>query len=149
MRADDIIRLLPKRTISAIMQIEGPLLRRVANHSLGLSLIRNVTHGGLGRLAIGVARKTRLLEGLNPIKLSMWLLRHYFEPYLEEESVTDDEAVFYLKTCPYGWRDGEDAKLCDAVMQLERELAKGLGATLVIEETIPEGAPRCRFSLRV
>ena len=47
------------------------------------------------------------------------------------------------------WRDGEDAKLCDAVMQLERELAKGLGATLVIEETIPEGAPRCRFSLRV
>ena len=149
MRTDDIIRLLPRSTISAIMQIEGPLLRRVANHSLGLFLIRKVTHGGLGRLAIGAANRTRLLEGLNPIRLSMGLLRHYFDPYLEEETVTEEEAVFYLKTCPYGWRDGKDAKLCDAVMQLERELAKGIGATLVIEETIPEGAPRCRFTLRV
>lgn len=147
MGADQIIKLLPRNTIAAIMQVEGPLLRRFANNTLGLSVIRNVTHGGLGRLSIGIAQRTGMLRGVKPIKLAMALLRHYFAPYLEEESVTDDEAKFFLKTCPYGWSEG-DGELCDAVMQLERELATGIGATLVIEDTIPRGAAKCRFVLR-
>ena len=48
-------------------------------------------------------------------------------PYLAEEVVSDDEAVFYLCACPYGWRTEKDVPLCDAVMQLERELTRGVG----------------------
>ncbi len=138
----------PRGTLSGIMAMEGPFLRRVANHRVGRLVVRHLTHGGLGRVAIRAARLTGLLEGRNPIELALFVLRYFFAGFLEEETVTDQEAVFYLSRCPYGWRTASDAPLCDAVMQLERELVAGMGASLTIEETIPGGAPKCRFTLR-
>ena len=147
-RIEDLCSLLPRGTISGLMALEGPLLRRFANHTLGRFFIRRVSHGGLGRLGAGLARTARLLEGRSPVELALFVLWYFFEPFMEEVRVSDEEAVFFLNRCPYGWRTGEDAPLCDAVMQLERELVAGMGGTLIIEETIPEGAPKCRFTLR-
>lgn len=147
LRAENIFSLFPPETISGILAVEGPILRRLADHRAGYWAIRRFTHGGLGRLGIRLARVTGLLDGRRPVELSLSLLRYFFAPYLEEERVEPQEAVFYLNRCPYGWRSGEDAALCDAVMELERQLATGIGATLIIEETIPRGAPKCRFRL--
>ena len=147
-RIEDLCALLPRSTISGLMALEGPLLRRLANHGPGRFFVSHVSHGGLGRLGAGLARTARLLEGRSPVELALFVLWYFFEPFMEEVRVSDEEAVFFLNRCPYGWRTGEDAPLCDAVMQLERELVAGMGGTLIIEETIPEGAPKCRFTLR-
>ena len=147
-RVEDLCSLLPKQTLAGLMALEGPVLRKWADNGPGRFLLRHVTHGGLGRLSVGIARATGLLNGRRPVELSLSVLRYYFAPFLEEVHVTEEEAVFFLTRCPYGWCDGKDARLCDAVMQLERELVAGLGGELVIQETIPQGAPKCRFTLR-
>ncbi len=147
-RIEDLCTRVPRGTLTRIMALEGPLLRRLADHRPGRFLVRHVTHGGLGRVAIRTARAAGLLEGRNPIEVALFVLRHFFADFLEEERVTGEEAAFFLVRCPYGWRTPADAPLCDAVMHLERELVAGMGALLVIEETIPTGARRCRFTLR-
>ena len=148
-RIEDLCTRVPRGTLTGIMALEGPLLRRLADHPPGRFLVRHVTHGGLGRVAIRAARAAGLLRGRNPIDLALFVLRHFFADLLEEERVTGEDAAFFLVRCPYGWRTPADAPLCDAVMQLERELVAGMGASLVIEETIPAGAPKCRFTLRM
>ena len=139
--------LMPRGIIAGIMAVEGPLLKVLADHRPGRFMIRRFTHGGLGRVCVRIARAGRLIEGRGPVELSMSVLRYFFEPFLEEVKVSEEEAVFYLKRCPYGWCTSEDAPLCDAVMELERELVAGIRGTLIIEETIPQGAPKCRFRL--
>ncbi len=101
------------------MALEGPILRRWANNRIGRQLIKRVTHGGLGKVGVKLGRMSRLLDGRKPVELSMSILRYFFAPYLEEVRVDDDEAVFFLKRCPYGWHGDGDAPLCDAVMQLD------------------------------
>jgi len=146
-RVEDLCALLPRGTISGIMNIEGPALRRWADNGPGRFVVKHVSHGGLGRAGIGLARIAGLLQGRQPVELSLSVLRYFFESYLEEIRETPEEAVFMLNRCPYGWKGEADMLLCDAVMQLERELVSGLGGVLVIEETIPRGAQKCRFRL--
>lgn len=147
MRVEDVITLLPRRSIAGIMSLEGPVLRRLADHGPGRFLIKHVSHGGLGRAGIRLARVAGLLQGRQPVELSLSVLRYFFESYLEVVRVIPEECVFLLNRCPYGWKEPSDRLLCDAVMQFERELVTGLGGSLVIEETIPQGAPKCRFRL--
>lgn len=147
-RVEDLCSLLPRGTIAELMALEGPVLRKCADHGPGRFLIRNFTHGGVGRLSVGIARKTGLLKGRRPVELALSVLRYFFEPFLEEVLVTEEAAVFFLNQCPYGWRVRGDERLCNAVMQLERELVSGIGGELVIEETIPQGATKCRFTIR-
>ena len=149
LKVEDFCTRLPRGTIAGIMAFEGPVLRRLANHRIGYFMVRHFTHGGLGRIAVLLARLAHLLEGRNPIDVSIFILRHFFEAFLEEARMTDEEAVFFLTRCPYGLRTQKDIQLCDAVMQLERELVTGIGASLIIEETIPKGAHKCRFTIRV
>ncbi len=144
---EDFCALLPRNTIAHLMVLQGPIFRKIADHPPGRFLIRHVTHGGLGRVGILLARKARLLKKRNPIELTMNVLHYYFEPYMEEVEVGEDKAVFHLKSCPYGWQSPDDAPLCDAVMEFERQLADGLGIDFQIQETIPQGAPKCRFLL--
>jgi hypothetical protein len=148
LKVEDLCTTLPRGTIAGLMAIEGPVLKRLANHRIGYFMIRNFTHGGLARMGVRFARLAHLLQGCDPVELSLFVLRYFFEPFLEEVTVTDEEAVFFLTRCPYGWSTGDHVLLCDAVMQLERELVAGIGASLLIHETIPEGAPKCRFTLR-
>lgn len=145
---EDLCTRLPRGTIARIMAAEGPVLKKCADHRIGYFIIRNVTHGGLARAGIRLARLAHLLEGRNPVEVSLFVLRYFFEPFLEEATVTDEEAHFFLTRCPYGWSTRDHLALCDAVMQLERDLVSGIGASLVIHETIPEGAPKCRFTIR-
>lgn len=146
---EDIYRRFPRGTLDRIMKIEGPVLKAIADNRTGRFIVRKVTHGGLGRVGIQFARMTGLLEGRAPIALAMGMLRYFFEPILEEVSADESKAVFALTSCPYGWSPEGDEAICDAVMDLERELVSGMGATLVIEERIPQGAPKCRFTLSV
>lgn len=146
-KVEDLCSLLPRSAIVRLMEAEGPALRTAANHKLGHLVLRRVTHGGFGRLGAWAARAAGLIEGRRPVELSLSVLRYFFEPLLEVAKVTEMEASFYLSRCPYGWRDAGDLPLCDAVMELERELVHGIGGRLVIEERIPAGARKCRFAL--
>jgi hypothetical protein len=149
MTIEDLCSLLPRNAIARLMALQGPLLRLLADHPPGRLAIRHLTHGGLGRISARLAQAAGLLEGRNPVELAMNVMRYYFEPFLEEEQVDAEQARFFLTSCPYGWRTADDTALCDAVMQFERELVAGLGGTLIIEETIPGGAPKCRFTVGV
>ena len=144
---EDLCALLPRNTIAKVMVLQGPIFRKVADHRPGRYLIRHVTHGGLGRVGVMLARRARLLKRRNPIELAMNVLHYYFEPYMDDVEVNENKAVFHLKSCPYGWQSPEDGPLCDAVMEFERQLAAGLGIEFHIQETIPQGASKCRFLL--
>ena len=147
MRLETLAHLLPRCTISTMMVLEGPLLKALANNPPGRLLIRRITHGGLGRLSVAIGRNTGLLRRRRPVELAMSILRRFFEPYLTEVDVREHSAVFFLSRCPYGFCRPAHVPLCDAVMQFERELVAGIGARLVIEQTLPQGFSRCRFTL--
>ncbi len=141
--------MLPRGTIAKVMAFQGPVLKRCADHKMGYWVIRNITHGGVARFTLRAARRIGLLKGLSPIETVVFVMRYFFETHLELRALTDTEVHFCLLRCPYGWKGEGDVNLCDAVMQFERELAKGIGTMLVIEERIPDGAPACRFRVRV
>ena len=130
------------------MIVEGPFLRTIANNPIGQLIARRITHGGLGRLGVTIGRKTGLLTRSRPIELAMFIMRRFFEPYLTEVHEREEDAVFFLSRCPYGFHLPSHVSICDAVMQFERELVSGIGAELVIEQTLPQGFSRCRFRLR-
>ncbi len=130
------------------MFLEGPILRLVADHRTGHFFLRHFSHGGLGQVLLSVARSLGLLKDRRPVELSLSVMRYFFEPFLEVEKEHREEAVIHLRSCPYGFGGKGDILLCDAVMQLERNLVDGIGGTLFIEETIPEGAPKCRFTIK-
>lgn len=144
-----LCRLLPRGSIARLMALEGPVLRSVVDHTAGHRFLRRVSHGGLGRLSAAVARSAGLLEGRDRLELCLFVLRYYFEPFLEDMEADRTCATFFLNRCPYGWAEPRDRLLCDAVMDFERRLCSGIGVTLHIEETLPQGAPRCRFSLHL
>ncbi len=60
----------------------------------------------------------------------------------------DGQFVLELPYCPYGFTGPEHARPCDTAMDMDRILMRRLGAELIIEETIPEGASRCRMIVR-
>lgn len=147
-QVENFYRLLPRGSIYYCMALGGPVLKKIANHGPGHFFIRNVSHGALGRILAGSGRVTGLLKGRNSVGLTISTLRYFFKPVFEVEKVNKDEIIFFLTRCPYGFHTKEDALLCDAVMQFERNLVHGIGGTLIIEETIPKGASKCKFTVK-
>lgn len=65
-----------------------------------------------------------------------------------EESVGPDSFEFYVNGCPYGFKRPDQAKACDAAMEMDRKLFRLLGADLTILESAPEGVQKCRILLK-
>ena len=65
-----------------------------------------------------------------------------------EETVGPDSFEFYVNGCPYGFKRPEQATACDAAMEMDRTLFNLLGAELIILESAPEGAQKCRMLMK-
>ncbi len=63
----------------------------------------------------------------------------------------EDNTSFEYKSspCPYGYSCADQKGVCDAAMDMNRQLLKLCGAKLVIHERISMGAPQCRASIRM
>ncbi len=66
-----------------------------------------------------------------------------------EESVGPDSFEFYVNGCPYGYKQPDQAKACDAAMEMDRVLFGLLGGVLIVQEAAPEGVQKCRILLKV
>ncbi len=64
------------------------------------------------------------------------------------ESDTPDSFEFFVGYCPYGYKHPDQAKPCDAAMEMDRILFKLQGGELTIKETTVEGAPKCRILMK-
>jgi hypothetical protein len=65
-----------------------------------------------------------------------------------EESVGADSFEFYVNGCPYGYKRPDQAKACDAAMEMDRTLFTLLGGELIILESAPEGVQKCRMLMK-
>jgi len=59
-----------------------------------------------------------------------------------------DEFILELPYCPYGFVDASQEKACDTAMDMDRFMLKLCGAELTVQETILQGAPKCRMRVR-
>ena len=55
-----------------------------------------------------------------------------------------DQFEFFVLECPYGFHRPDQQGVCDAAMDLDRTMFRLCGAELIVKETIPAGAPKCR-----
>ncbi len=68
---------------------------------------------------------------------------------IEITKVEEDRLEFLVPSCPWGFCDVEQRGVCDAAMDLDRELFRLAGAELVIEDAISWGSQVCRISLNM
>jgi len=61
----------------------------------------------------------------------------------------DEKFEFVLPRCPYGFCRPEHLGVCDAAMDMDRIMFGLAGGKLVIEASIPGGAPECRINLYI
>ena len=66
----------------------------------------------------------------------------------EFSELEGDEFILELPHCPYGFTSAEHQKPCDTAMDMDRVMLKLCGAKLTVEETIPQGASRCKMRVR-
>ncbi len=64
------------------------------------------------------------------------------------ERDTSDSFEFFVGYCPYGYKRSDQAKPCDAAMEMDRVLFRLQGGKLVIKETTVEGSPKCRILIK-
>lgn len=65
-----------------------------------------------------------------------------------EQSMGPDSFEFHVNGCPYGYKRPDQAKACDAAMEMDRTLFKLLGAELTVLESAPQGVQKCRILLK-
>ena len=63
----------------------------------------------------------------------------------EVEEANDERVVLLWPECPIGYSRPDQAPLCRAVMEIDRMTVERMGGEMTIEETVLEGAPKCRF----
>ncbi|MBT4160933.1 MAG: hypothetical protein HOC70_08820 [Gammaproteobacteria bacterium] len=66
----------------------------------------------------------------------------------EFSEVENGEFTLELSYCPYGFTSEGHKRACDTAMDMDRVLLRRCGAELIITDTIPEGASRCRMVVR-
>jgi hypothetical protein len=66
----------------------------------------------------------------------------------EFSEVEQDRFVLELPYCPYGFTDPDQQRPCDTAMDMDRAMLRLCGAELIVEETIPGGASRCKMTVR-
>jgi len=66
----------------------------------------------------------------------------------EFSEIEGDEFTLELPRCPYGFTSPNQQRPCDTAMDMDRFMLKLCGARLTVEETIPQGASRCKMIIR-
>ena len=67
----------------------------------------------------------------------------YFNFNIEIDAVEPERVTFRFLECPIGYVSGDDMRICMGTNKWDRQCARMMGARMVIEELIPEGAPAC------
>jgi hypothetical protein len=94
---------------------------------------------------LGGVRRTKSIEETKQILIDSGEKMNF--PF--EFSDTDGDAfVLELPYCPYGFNDSKHQRPCDTAMNMDRYMLKRCGASLIITDTIPKGADRCRMVIR-
>ena len=66
----------------------------------------------------------------------------------EFSEIDGDEFTLELPNCPYGFTSPHQQKPCDTAMDMDRFMLRLCGARLTVQETIPQGASRCKMVIR-
>ena len=66
----------------------------------------------------------------------------------EFSEVDGNQFVLELPWCPYGFCKSDHQQPCDTAMEMDKTLLRRSGAQLIITDTIPKGASRCRMIVR-
>lgn len=66
----------------------------------------------------------------------------------EFSETRENEFTLDLPFCPYGFDSPDHERACDTAMHMDHVLLRRCGAELIITETIPKGAARCRMLVR-
>ncbi len=138
---------VPDDLLMNVMNRYGGLLKTLARSPHACDVVRLV-HLWLGKLTAAAAGVTGIYDGRDAVEISRLMMDKFFSSIMEVERAGEREWTFSFSKCPYGIEGEEDHELCHAVMNLEHEIVRGLGGTLDILERIPEGASRCRFTVR-
>ena len=59
----------------------------------------------------------------------------------------DDRLQLVVDPCPYGFSKPEHRGVCRAAMYMDERMYAYCGATLVIDESLPDGDPVCKCSI--
>lgn len=154
---DDTIRL--QHEIDGLRRLP-PGLIKPASRALGrvFSLAYNMPHIGPGLMKwfadlssfllvkMGIMGLRRVPGG-DPVEIvTRWMK---FPALMctpcEVAEANGERVVLIWPECPVGYRGAEKASLCRAVMEIDRKTVERMGGEMTITETVPEGAPCCRY----
>ena len=105
------------------------------------------------RLAMGVMANVIVRQGLFGVRggsdvrqaaLGYFTIADRLGFQMEVHRVADERVEFTFSCCPGGFTAGECVKTCLAMNKFDRQCVRALGARMVLEELIPEGAPACK-----
>ncbi len=63
----------------------------------------------------------------------------------EVAEASGERVVLLWPECPVGYGGARQAALCRAVMEIDRKTVERMGGEMTIAETMPEGAPCCKY----
>lgn len=106
---------------------------------------------GLGRFIYYMpgsgASKQSSIDGVRQNLLDMADMM-CFDLEVIDESITPDSFEFYVNECPYGYCREDQYEVCDAAMDMDREMFRHIGAELIVQDYITKGAPKCRILMK-
>ncbi len=68
--------------------------------------------------------------------------------HMSDNDVGSDCFEFFVDPCPYGYHREDQQGVCDAAMDMDRAMFEKIGAELIIKETIPCGAKKCKVWMK-
>jgi hypothetical protein len=122
----------------------GRVMMSIENTAPGRALIESMHHAA-GRASAALVKAAKLDEGAPATEIGREFVEKFFSEITSVVSEKDGEFEFTFESCPYGFSGADQSELCRAAMNFEEQFIENLGGSLVIEERIPDGAPKCRF----
>jgi hypothetical protein len=117
---------------------------------LGEKIVRTYTRG-LGKLIFyspgSGARRQKNIDGVRKILVDM-CSKMNFNLELIKESIKPSSFEFYVNECPYNFNRSDQQGVCDAAMDMDREMFRLIGGELIILESTVKGAPKCRILMK-
>lgn len=146
-KMSDLYEKMPQNAVMDAMGAYGKMLMSVGNNDMGRQVVE-LMHRGVGKTIGAITKLTDASESRDAVEVAKEFMEYFFYSIMDVEQESAEELVVTMSECPYGYCDNEHSDLCRATMNLEEEMIDQLGGELVIEESIAEGASKCRFRIR-
>lgn len=146
-KMSDLYEKTPRNAVMDAMGAYGKILMSVGNNDMGRQLVE-LMHRGIGKTIGGITKLTDAAESRETVEVVKEFMEYFFYSIIAVEEESTEELVVTMSECPYGYCGEEHSDLCRATMNLEQEMIDQLGGELIIEESIAEGANKCRFRIR-